>query len=153
MIKTKNKKIYTIIISLIILFSAFTALAEGTCDQKTGKDASGNSCYVLLEPSAFPGIADQTGSSLGLGNFLGQVFNFGIAIAVVLALAMIIWGGIMYMTSDSWTGKDDGKSKIQDALIGLGIALVSWLLLYTINPNLVTFQNNTFLGTTQTTTK
>lgn len=107
--------------------------------------------YTPLEPNAFPGITTDSGSSAGLIIFLGQVFSYGIAIAVVLALVMIIWGGIMYMTTDSWTGKDDGKKKILDAVQGLGLALISYLVLYTINPCIVTFTrtdtcNNTFLN-------
>lgn len=59
---------------------------------------------------------------------------------------MIIWGGVLYMTTDSWMGKDEGKTKILSALEGLGIALISWLILYTINPALVDFSNNTLLN-------
>ena len=93
--------------------------------------------YTPLEPGAFPGLS--TASNPNFLNFLGQVFNYGISIAVVLALVMIIWGGIQKMTTDSWFGQDEAKKKIKDALIGLGLALVSWILLYTINPCLVDF--------------
>lgn len=101
--------------------------------------------YVPLEPNAFPGI-NTSGTSGDLGAFLGQVFNFGIAAAVTLAFIMIIWGGIEMMSSDSWTKKDGGKKKIWDAIWGLLIALISWLLLYTINPDLVNFSGNLLLG-------
>lgn len=104
--------------------------------------------YTRLEPNAFPSVTTSSGSSLA--DFLGQIFNFGIAIAVVLALIMIIWGGIMYMTTDSWEGKEDGKTKIKDALWGLGLALVSYLILFTINPCLVVFTNKDGCTTTNT---
>lgn len=92
--------------------------------------------YTYLEGTAFKGFnTASTGNKLA--DFLVNVFNFGIAAAVVLALIMIIWGGIIYTTTDSWNGKEDGKSKIQDALYGLGLVLVSYLILYTINPCLV----------------
>ncbi len=100
--------------------------------------------YVPLEPGAFTGVKTDTGGNLGV--FLGQVFNWAIAIAVASALVMIIWGGIEYMTTDSWSGKNDGRTKIQNALLGLGLALISWLLLYTINPELVNFQNNQLIN-------
>lgn len=105
--------------------------------------------YVPLEPEAFEGIETPTSGS-DLGSFLGQVFNFGIAIAVTLSLIMIIWGGIIKMTTDSWNKQDEAKGKIKNAIYGLVLALISWLLLYTINPDMVKFTNNTFLGTTQT---
>ena len=114
--------------------------------------------YVPLEPSAFAGFNQAQKSGNTLVDFLTNVFNFGIAAAIALALIMIIWGGIEYMTTDSWNGKEDGKTKIQDALYGLGLALVSYLILYTINPCLVVFTRgsgcaatNTFLYSSTTT--
>jgi hypothetical protein len=129
MSKPTNKRILALMVSFLFIFSAIPALAIE---------------YVPLEPNAFPGIDTKTAPG-NLGGFLGQIFNFGIAIAVVLALIMIIWGGIEMMTSDSWQKKDSGKEKIRSALFGLGIALLSWLLLYTINPNLVSFSGNSLL--------
>jgi len=115
-----------------VLFSSFTIVM-----------AAGNS-YVPLEPSAFNSLglgsgAINTGS---LANFLSKIFDFGIAIAVALSVVMIAWGGIQYMTTDSWYGKEDGKKKIEDAFYGLALALISWLILFIINPNLVTFTGN-----------
>lgn len=93
--------------------------------------------YFALEPNAFPGVSQA--STGNLTSFLSAVFSFGIAAAIALALIMIIWGGMIKMTTDSWQGKDDAKSKITNAIYGLGLALISWLLLYTINPCLVQF--------------
>jgi succinate dehydrogenase/fumarate reductase cytochrome b subunit len=130
--KISNKKIF-IISAVLFLFQTTSVFALE---------------YVPLEPAAFKDVTASATTSLG--SYLGQVFNFGIAIAVTLALIMIIWGGIMYMTTDSWSGKEEGKTKITNALWGLGLALVSWLLLWTINPNLVNFggSNNALLSTT-----
>jgi len=125
--KTKYKKMFATIISFVVLASATAVLAVEP--------------YTRLVPDAFAGFETNTPGN-SLGKFLGGVFNFGIAAAVTLALIMIIWGGIIYMTTDSWTGKEDGKSKIKDALWGLGLALVSYLILYTINPCLVDFLGN-----------
>lgn len=119
----KNKKIQLLIISLVAFLKASTVFA---LDE-----------YVKLEPTAFADVTSTSNSSLAV--FLGQVFNFGIAAAVTLALVMIIWGGIMYMTTDSWNGKEDGKKKITEALEGLGLALISYLIIYTINPCAVDF--------------
>lgn len=103
--------------------------------------------YVPLEPGAIEGLNTN---STNLVDFLNGVFKFGIAIAVVLAFIMIVYGGIMKMTTDSWTKQDTAKEKITNAIYGLGLALVSWLILYTINPCLVTWTgngcDNTFLN-------
>ncbi len=94
--------------------------------------------YQKLEPQAFDGFR-ATGSG-DLGAFLSQAFQFGLAIAAALAVIMIVWGGVQIMTTDSWSGKSEGKQRIWDALIGLGLALVSWLILYTINPEILNFK-------------
>jgi hypothetical protein len=152
MTDTRNKRIMAITIFSLIIFSYALltfALVAGDCNPSTGhiigKDGEDTStaCYVYLEPGAFSGIKTQTTSSNNsLASFLGQIFNFGIAAAVALAFIMIVWGGIIYMTTDSWGGKEEGKTKVTDALYGLGLALISYLILYTINPCLVDFIGN-----------
>jgi hypothetical protein len=97
--------------------------------------------YTLLEPAAFTGFTSTAGSGASqLGQFLSQAFQFGLAIAAALAVIMIVWGGVKIMLTESVFEKDDGKKKIQDAIWGLLLALVSWLILYTINPNILIFK-------------
>lgn len=133
----KFLKIYIVTIILIFISSAMSVFATTT------------TTYIPLEKNAFQGITSAAQGDLI--PFLSQVFNFGIAVAVALALIMIIWGGIEYMTSDAWQNKDNGRKRIQDALWGLGLALISYLILFTINPCLVIFKSGSG-GCTQTNT-
>jgi RsiW-degrading membrane proteinase PrsW (M82 family) len=64
-----------------------------------------------------------------------------LALAVVLAVFMITVGGFEYMLSGAADTKSDAKKKIWDAVWGLLLALVAYLLLYTIDPNLVSPSN------------
>ncbi len=73
-------------------------------------------------------------------SYLQNLLLLGIGIAIVLAVLMIVIGGIQYMASDAFTAKEDAKEKITMALLGLLIALGGYLILYTINPKLVTFE-------------
>ena len=93
--------------------------------------------YTALEPNAFPQSFVTAQGAGQLGAFLSQAFQFGLAIAEALAVVMIVWGGVEIMLSESLFKKEDGKKKIQDAIWGLLLALVSWLILYTINPNIL----------------
>lgn len=135
----KKKKIFiTICLSLIILFSISFIVVNAIN-------------YVPLESGVFEGVNDK---STNLSTFLSSVFSFGIAIAVVLAFVMIVYGGIIKMTTDSWTKKETANEIITNALYGLGLALVSYLLLYIINPCLVKWtasddcsSDNSFLST------
>jgi uncharacterized membrane protein len=131
-----NKKIILSVVILLSLFATFAVAAD----------------YVTLEPGLWKVALDGSGdgtkiSTTSLGDFLSKVFNLGIAIAVALSVVMITVGGIQYMTTDSWNKKEEGKERIRNALYGLGLALISWLILYTINPCLVTFTGTAPDGT------
>ena len=94
--------------------------------------------FVPLTKGGIPGIESGTGFS----GFLNAAFNLGLAVAATLAVVMITIGGLQYMTTDSIYGKGEGRDRIQNAVIGLILALLIWLILYTINPNLLKFDVN-----------
>ncbi len=72
-----------------------------------------------------------------LGKFLGTVVDLLMGIIAVLAMVMIVVGGLEYMTGELVSAKEAGKDKIRHALLGLLLALGSWLILNTINPKLL----------------
>jgi len=124
MTKNKNKRLKIIyllkILSLQFLFIPFVSFADIV--------------YQPLEPTAFPDTITRTTT---LGNFLAQVFQMGLAIAAALAVVMIVWGGVEIMLSETPFGKTNGKEKIWNAIWGLLLALVSWLILFIINPQIL----------------
>ena len=69
--------------------------------------------------------------------YLTGMVKLLIMVAGVLAVIMIMLGGIQYMSSDAISGKEEGKEKITQALFGLLLAIASWLILNTINPDLL----------------
>lgn len=77
-----------------------------------------------------PGGLFDTGTSLT--TMLDWIFTTSITLAIVLAVLMLIVGGIEYMGSESFFKKDEGKQRMMAALGGLLIALVSILILTTI---------------------
>ena len=92
-----------------------------------GKDNAQGERIVTISPNS-------------LGQYLQVGFNYFIGVAIALAVVMIIYGGVLYATTDAISGKSEGKKVINDAAIGLALALGSWLILYTINPDLLKFQ-------------
>jgi len=88
-------------------------------------------------PLATGVILPTTSTGQSLGPYLERMFEIGISVAAALAVIMIIVGGIQYMSSDAIGGKEEGKERITSAIWGLLLALVSFLILNTINPNLV----------------
>lgn len=71
--------------------------------------------------------------------YLNNLYKFGIAISAILAFVMISYASFIIMVSGAGNaGKiGDAKTKITDAIIGLILALGSYLLLFIINPDLV----------------
>jgi hypothetical protein len=129
----KNKNILSRALAFLILTSVFVFLPMMFVGAEELK-------YVPLEGKAFEGFGVTEGNSGDLGQFLAALFKFGLAIAAALAVVMIVWGGVEIMLSESVMTKTDGKKRVEDAIWGLLLALVSWLILWTINPDLVTFR-------------
>jgi len=73
-----------------------------------------------------------------LPDYVKYVFNFGIGIAGLIAFLMTVYGGFRYLTSaGNPSAMSDANSQIFAGLIGLIVILSSWLLLTTINPQLI----------------
>ena len=109
--------------------------------------ANGKWNYCLLAPmNGLIGDNSANGTStvevvdisLGIRPFFAKMYRVGVTVAVGLAIIMISFGGIQLATTDSISGTDAGRKKINAAFLGLFIALFSYVLLYTINPELVT---------------
>ena len=97
------------------------------------------------------GVSPNPPSTLGTGSGGGGDFNetivglyrWGVTLAAVLAVVMLVVGGVQYMGSESLFAKDEGKKRIQAALGGLLLALASALILSTIlGPTSGDFQVN-----------
>ena len=73
--------------------------------------------------------------------YVQAIYKFGIWAVGIAALLMITIGAYMYITSaGNNTSMEKAKSVISDAIIGLILALLAYLLLYVINPDLLTVQ-------------
>ncbi len=122
--------------------------------------------YVPLEP--LPGTVTGTGCNTSnpfipdpndptrtipdpncttnVSTYLPSVFILLIALAGGLAVIMIVIGGIQYLSTDAVSGKSEGKQRIVNALVGLLLAIASYIILNTINPQTLKF-NLTIGGT------
>ncbi len=103
--------------------------------------------YTLLEPlPCISGVGNckegEMQKEIDINGYILYVYKFSIGLAVILAIVMIIWGGFEYMTSEVPFIKSDGKTKIQNAITGLAMVLVSYLILVTIDPRLVNIYSN-----------
>ncbi len=74
-----------------------------------------------------------------LQKYLEGLYKFGISIAAILAVVMVGVGAFIYIVSSAGNvGKMlSAKDIITNALIGLVMVFVAWLILFIINPDLV----------------
>ena len=112
-------------------------------------DTTDTTTYKLLSPLPCPdpdNNPDCTNNELQIYNigdddqlsrYLNTMLTIFIGICAVLAVVMIVLGGIEYMTSELPGNKENGKEKIRNAVFGLLLALGAWLILNTINPKLL----------------
>lgn len=116
----KNKK-WLVFFGLFFIFSFAFLIPE----------TSAQTQYQLLEK-----IPGATGNNLG--QYLGSLYTVALAIIVLSSVFMLSIGGFMYLTSAGNTAAmGTAKTIIVDSIIGLILALVAYLILFVINPDLV----------------
>ena len=101
--------------------------------------------YTLLEPlpcltGAEVGCVGGKGGeikNINLGDFFQYAFNLLIALSAVAAVFIMVYGGFLYMTTDSWQQSKAGLEKFKNAIYGLLMVLSAFLILKTVNPKLV----------------
>jgi hypothetical protein len=127
--KFKNKKIQLIIfVGLIITIGLFCVFNI----QSVSAD------YQWTPMQEIP-TADGSESPTTFGKYVVAIYEFLLSLVGIVAMVMIIIGGFRYMTSTgNASAMADAKDMIFSALLGLGLALLSWLILYTINPDFIT---------------
>lgn len=75
--------------------------------------------------------------SAGLAQFFNNLYLYLIGFAAMLAIIEIIWGGLLYSTTDSISNKEEGKEKIRMAIFGLILVLSPVLVFSIINPSIL----------------
>ena len=95
---------------------------------------------LILKPAGACG-ASGDGQCIGwIGDYVSALYQYGVGLAAVLAAVMIMVGGFIWLMS---AGSPDKVGKAKDfifsALSGLFLALFSFMILATINPELVSF--------------
>ena len=104
---------------------------------------SSTSTYCMLAPIPIPdstGKIDETGkidTKQGFSNYIGGIIKLIMGLIGVLAVLMIVVGGIEYMSTVSIGEKEGAKTRITNAIFGLVLAVGSYVIMNTISPSLV----------------
>jgi len=76
------------------------------------------------------------GTDVSLPEYIKYIYIFGLSLIGITALGVLVYGGFMYMLSDTVVSKDEAKKYIWAAISGLILGLCAYLILNTINPDL-----------------
>ena len=83
-----------------------------------------------------PGL--PTSGTVNLSMYLVGIYNFLLSIVGIVAVMMLIIGGMRYITAaGNQAAAGDAKDIISNAIIGLLLALLSWVFIATINPDVL----------------
>jgi len=126
----KNMKIFQRTFLLFVLISFLILLFSSFCFAQQRK-------LELIYP-AVPGVQTPMTTKTALPDYLRYVFTFTIIISGLVAFGAMVYGGILYLTSTGDPAKiSDAKDQVTASFLGLIIILSSFLILNTINPQLV----------------
>lgn len=91
-----------------------------------------------IQMEEIPGQTGATGRNNLIG-YLESLYTFGIAIAAILAVFMIALGAFLYVVTSAGNASKiaDAKKMITNAIVGLVLALIVWLILFVVNPDLI----------------
>ncbi len=121
--KIKLKNIFSLGLLLITFFSFGNRVQADT--------------FTYKPLTTLPGFFDQGKPVQTPEDLVSGAYTLAIGIASILAVLMIVWGGIKYIVSETPFEKGDGKKDIQNAFYGIIILLGAYIILRTINIDLV----------------
>lgn len=120
----------------LVLFGIFVCIFFLTGIQVTSADTVLSGSGGVLEN--LPGFESDTQDVTNFPAFINSFYIFAVWIIGISALFMGTYGAFVYLTSAGNNSRvKAGKEAIVDAIIGLAILLFTWLILNTINPDLV----------------
>ncbi len=132
-------------ITIFLLFFAFSlpVLAQ---EQQTNQASEPLVPKLQINiPTVNFSQAAQQGNLLSLpflAEYISGVYKYLLAIVGIVAGIVLTLGGVQYlMAGGNQSAIGEAKKRIGNALIGLVIALGSYVILYTINPQLVSFKS------------
>lgn len=98
--------------------------------------------YVLSVNIPCNPIAGGTCKGEGIAGYVARLYQFGLMIVGLIALGGLVFGALKYtLSAGNVVTQQDAKDQILAAIYGLLILLGAYLILATINPDLVNLRN------------
>ncbi|PIR92846.1 hypothetical protein COT99_03925 [Candidatus Falkowbacteria bacterium CG10_big_fil_rev_8_21_14_0_10_43_10] len=151
----KATKIFALSIFIISLFFCWQSIAYAGVGQAGADNPdeytdhfdpnTGLRTGQLIIPElkvTIPGVIFGSDKGNWLGEYIAGVYKYATAIVGILAAIVLMFGGLLWLTAGGESGRvTEAKEWIKASLTGLILALSSYTILYTINPELVQFKS------------
>ena len=94
--------------------------------------------HKIFLPLTYAAFAFPCTNSSELGSCISDIYTWSLSIVGIVAFVQIVFAGVLYLTAaGNATRVSEAKSKISNAILGIIILFSSYLILNTINPDLV----------------
>jgi hypothetical protein len=129
---------------------SFASFYKGTCVDPTTQSAGDETITPdeiqvnFIPQVTIPGSKFQQGESLTLENstapiikYIQAIYNYSISLVGIIGAIMLMMGGLIWITSEGNAEKvGQAKSFIGASVVGILLALTSYILLNAVNPDL-----------------
>lgn len=134
----------TILLFMLLLTAAPQLANAASPAQDVSYYPPGKTAYGFVALENFSGSRKlaEAYNTPELGPFMNRVFVGAISLGAILAVLRLAWAGFTYMASDLPGVKSNAKEIINDTLLGLFLLLAIWLILYQINPDILSLKIN-----------
>lgn len=136
----KNKQIKLSLILFLLLISIGSGLVINNAQAADVNFVP----QVSIPGSNFQkGVTTTLEANTGpIARYISAIYNYGVGIVGIVAAMMLMIGGIIWLTAAGSSSKiEQGKSFIFSSLTGMALVLTAYILLNTINPELVNFKS------------
>jgi hypothetical protein len=126
MLKTKKSKILVLFLLLFLFLGASFVFAQKSLEVTYPK---------------IPGALTPTTTKTALPDYIRYIFQLSLFVGALIAFGSFIYGGVRYLISGgSPSAQKDAQSQMSAGILGLIILVSAYIILNTINPQLVAFE-------------
>lgn len=140
----KLKQIFLIFLFGILVVNPSLVMAQSSVNVIEPQDKTTNvdvPVYQNVQDSItnFLCTPSEPADGHDLERCINKAYRFGVAFGAIALVFFVVLAGYFYMTGGE-SGKTKAKGILQNALVGMGLLLGSYVLLSFINPDLVVFR-------------
>lgn len=120
--------------------------ADGIWSEDIPKDCTDGTshCYNKAEPVSLGVEIGNVSTVNDIGEYINAFYQWTLTAGMIVATVVIMVGGVQYMLGKGSGNVQKAKDRIRHAVIGFVLLLTAYVILSTVNPQLVSLEIPTF---------